>query len=172
MRELRGSAPDTSYGLNDSVSRRAIKTPSWTTGISCAALVLETGAKGERLRNARLTDRSVAKIVKAHAVSCRARSGGLCWSFTAIWLPDQRRGTGCVYIQDGRPVPAQEHGHAAGLRSRRRDLQGSRRSGAVVSATAPGLQADDRRSRPRRIGQPAAAAFFKNTPTGTRTPCW
>ena len=172
MRELRGSAPDTSYGLNDSVSRRAIKTPSWTTGIGCAAFVLETVRQGRATakraahRSQRRQDREGSRC------SCRARSGGLCWSFTAIWLPDQRRGTGCVYIQDGRSVPAQEHGHAAGLRSRRRDLQGSRRSGAVVSATAPGLQADDRRSRPRRIGQPAAAAFFKNTPTGTRTPCW
>jgi hypothetical protein len=47
--------------------------------------------------------------------SCRARSGGLCGSFAAIWLPDPRRGTGRVDIQHGRSVPAQEHGHAAGL---------------------------------------------------------
>ena len=30
-----------------------------------------------------------------------------------------------------------------------------------MSATAPGLQADDRRSRPRRIGQPGRSGFFQ-----------
>jgi hypothetical protein len=69
--------------------------------------------------------------------SCRprwARSGGLCGSFTTIWLPDQRGGPQRLDVQDGRLVAAQEHGHAAGLCSRRRDLQGSRRRGPVVRA--------------------------------------
>jgi hypothetical protein len=76
VRELRGSAPDTSYGLNDPVSRRAIRTPSWTTGIGCAALVLKTGrqrrAAAERAahRSQRRQDREGSRY------PCRARSGG------------------------------------------------------------------------------------------------
>jgi len=89
-------------------------------------------AKGERISDARLTDRSIAAIVKAHA----ARVGldpGLCRSLVALRLSDQRRGARRIDIQDGRPVAAQEHGHAARLCPRCRDLQGSCRQGPALS---------------------------------------
>ena len=106
------SALDTSYGLNDPVSRRAIRTLSWTTGIGCAALVLKTGrqrrAAAERAahRSQRLQDREGSRY------SCRARSGGLCWSFTAIWLPDQRRGTARRNYRKSSRRPAKDFSRA------------------------------------------------------------
>jgi hypothetical protein len=89
-------------------------------------------AKGERISDARLTDRSIAAIVKAHAARVRL-DPGLCRSLVAFGLPHQRRGARRIDLQDGRPVAAQEHGHAARLCPRCRDLQGSCRRGPALS---------------------------------------
>jgi hypothetical protein len=37
-----GSAMDMSYGLKDHISRRVVRTPSWTSGVGCGALVSES----------------------------------------------------------------------------------------------------------------------------------
>ena len=52
----------------DSVPRGVVQGLDQRAVGTTAGPVFRSVAKGERLRNARLTDRSVAKIVKAHAV--------------------------------------------------------------------------------------------------------
>jgi hypothetical protein len=118
-------------------------------------------ARGERLRNARLTDRSLAKIVKAHAVPRWARSSDLCRSFTAIWLLDQRRGERCIDIQDGRPVAAQEHGHAAGLTfATPRSSRITRALACCESAALVGRRAGCLLHRPRQYRAGARLRLF------------
>ena len=68
LRERRGSALDTSYDLNDPVIGEQLGRHHGPRGLAARPWSWKPVAKGERLRNAQLTDRSVAKIVKAHAV--------------------------------------------------------------------------------------------------------
>jgi site-specific recombinase XerC len=86
-------------------------------------------AKGERVSAARLTDCHHRQGARR---PCRARSGGLCRSFVALRIPDQRRGAGRLDIHDGRSIAPPEHGYAARVRPRRGDFQGSCGEGIAV----------------------------------------
>jgi len=82
---------------------------------------------------ARLTDRSVANIVKAYA----ARAGFDADTFSGHSrgrFPDIGSWQGRINLQDDGRFTAQVRGHFAGLRPRCRFVQGSRRGGAPLEA--------------------------------------
>ena len=119
------------YGHVIAIPRGVIACPvtalkAWLEAAGIAqGSVFRPVAKGGRMQATRLTDRSVADIVKAHAQRAELRSEAICRALAALWLPDQRCCARRLDLQDSRSVATQEHGHAAGLRPGRRDFQGS-----------------------------------------------
>ena len=98
-------------------------------------------ARGERLRNARLTDRSVAKIVKAHAVRVGLDPAVFAGHSLRSGFLTSAAARGASIFKMADQSRHRSMDTAAGLRSRRRDLQGSRWRGPVVDAALVGRRA-------------------------------
>ena len=93
--------------------------------------------RGGHVQPTRLTDRSVANIVKQPCRAGRTGPGTILGPFAARGLSDQRRQTWRIAVQDDGDEPASLHRHAGWLRARPRAFQGPRGSRPALNTQSP-----------------------------------